>query len=404
MRFTYTYRSLDGLRHGLRPRRRPVGLNLFRLDVAENVVLEFPRASEEPRFVGREAGSADDLGLKQAKRAYKVGNLKKSVSAWLYGLREFNGTRQSSGGDMPEKVGDSLLSAVVIDLNVFTCGKCLLVSSGKVGKLAFKGGRHLGECAGIALVDGETVVGEVNLPSKSHHAMEYPAAKIVGHETESVVAAQNGAGMETQVFDPDFLKPSRKLCGGRFNRNALVVQDKSKYVKTRCRGRFAKDARFVYEQTQCIVSFHRPINKSDGNHSTSLKAEGFPRITTTPILRPTSLEIVSHHCVWRKGDLAENEIHLRDDGKCIGGLCVGIAEKRGGKIDIRPLLLDLYHMDNVGYCLHRLTMKKKRSQTLRPKTPLRVGRTVRLDMNLLRGSAISVSGCRMWCKGVGGRK
>ena len=89
----------------------------------------------------------------------------------------------------------------------------------------------------------------------------------------------------------------------------------------------------------------------------------------------------------------------RNDGKCFGRICVGIAKKRCGEIDISTFLFDLYHMDNVGYCLHRLTVKKKRSQTLRPKTSLRVGRTVRLDMNLLRGSVLSVSDCRMWRKG-----
>ena len=57
---------------------------------------------------------------------------------------------------------------------------------------------------------------------------------------------------------------------------------------------------------------------------------------------------------------------------------------------------------NVGYCLHRLTVKKKRSQTLRPKTSLRVGRTVRLDMNLLTGSVGSVPNRQMVRKGVCG--
>lgn len=34
----------------------------------------------------------------------------------------------------------------------------------------------------------------------------------------------------------------------------------------------------------------------------------------------------------------------RDDDKCISGVCVGIAEKRCGEIDIRSFLFDLYHM------------------------------------------------------------
>lgn len=55
---------------------------------------------------------------------------------------------------------------------------------------------------------------------------------------------------------------------------------------------------------------------------------------------------------------------------------------------------------DVCYCLHRLTVKKKRSQTLRPKTSLRVGRTVRLDMNPLTSSVGSVPHRRTWRKGV----
>ena len=38
------------------------------------------------------------------------------------------------------------------------------------------------------------------------------------------------------------------------------------------------------------------------------------------------------------------------------------------------------------HCSHLLSIKKEGSQTLRPKTLFRVGRTLRLDMNLLRGS------------------
>ncbi len=34
-----------------------------------------------------------------------------------------------------------------------------------------------------------------------------------------------------------------------------------------------------------------------------------------------------------------------DDGKCIGGVCVGIAQDRSGEVYIRPFLFYLYHMD-----------------------------------------------------------
>ena len=43
---------------------------------------------------------------------------------------------------------------------------------------------------------------------------------------------------------------------------------------------------------------------------------------------------------------------------------------------------------DVGYCFHLHSIKKRGPQTLRPKTLFRVGRTLRLDMNLLRGSRI----------------
>lgn len=150
---------------------------------------ESPRTSKEPQLVSRETCSTDNLRFKQAERAYEVCDLKKPVFAWLYGLCEFNATWQSGGGDTPEKVGDRFLPAVVIDLDVITCGKYRFVPSGKVGKLAFKRERHLGEGTGIPLINGETMVGKVYLSCKGHHAMEYPAAKIIGHEAESVVAA-----------------------------------------------------------------------------------------------------------------------------------------------------------------------------------------------------------------------
>ena len=56
---------------------------------------EFPRTAEELGLVGRETDSADDLGLKKAKRTYEVCSLKKPVFARFYGLRKFNGTRST---------------------------------------------------------------------------------------------------------------------------------------------------------------------------------------------------------------------------------------------------------------------------------------------------------------------
>jgi hypothetical protein len=43
---------------------------------------------------------------------------------------------------------------------------------------------------------------------------------------------------------------------------------------------------------------------------------------------------------------------------------------------------------DVGYRFHSFPIKKIGPQTLRPKTLFRVGRTLRLDMNLWRGSRI----------------
>ena len=53
-----------------------------------------------------------------------------------------------------------------------------------------------------------------------------------------------------------------------------------------------------------------------------------------------SLEFVAHKVERR------DEIRIAgNDDKCVGGVCVGIAEKRGGEIDVCSLLFDLYHMD-----------------------------------------------------------
>ena len=262
--------------------------NLLGLDITKHVVAKLLRPAEEPGFVDRESYAATDLVFKQTKRTCEVCYLEESVFARLYGLGELDGAWQRRRGNALKKIGNGFLSAVVIDLYAPVGGEHVPVAGGEVGELPFKGCRHLGKTAGISLVDGEAVVGEVDLAGESHHAMEYPSAEVAGHETESVVAVQNGAGVEAKILDADSLKSACKFHRCRFYRKTLVVQDKPKNVEPRCRGWFAKDSRFVHEQTQCSALSHRLINKSDGNCFTSLKAEDFPRITTTPVLKPTS--------------------------------------------------------------------------------------------------------------------
>ena len=196
-----------------------------------------------------------------------------------------------------------------------------------------------------------------------------------------------------------------------------------------------------------------------------------------------------------------------DDGKCIGGVCVGIAEKRSGEVYIRSFLFDFYHVDkavcggganlatwiyrrnprlvfvvvtfddihatmcgdslkvdvlafnrggvvrirfgagaeildgnefvirvesgmgehgankcgkvepfagwkpaqqsvveiaavDICNCFHCRFIKERGPQALRPKTPFRVGRALRLDKNLLMGSVSIVSNFRLLRKGV----
>ena len=55
---------------------------------------------------------------------------------------------------------------------------------------------------------------------------------------------------------------------------------------------------------------------------------------------------------------------------------------------------------DVDYCSHLLSIKKEGSQTLRPKTLFRVGRTLRLDLNLLRGSVGIVPNYFSGCNGA----
>ena len=55
---------------------------------------------------------------------------------------------------------------------------------------------------------------------------------------------------------------------------------------------------------------------------------------------------------------------------------------------------------NICNCFHNRFIKERGSQALRPKTPFRVGRALRLDKNLLRGSVSIVSNFRPPRKGV----
>ena len=167
---------------------------------------ELLRPAEKLAFVSREPHAAADLTFKQAKRAYEVCDLEESVFTRFHGLGELNGAWQGCGCDTLEKVGDGLLPAVVIDLYALVGGEHVPVTDGEVGELSFKECRHLGKIAGISLVDGKTMVGKAYLTREGHHAVEYPAAQVAGHEAESVVAVQNGADVEAQVLDADFLK------------------------------------------------------------------------------------------------------------------------------------------------------------------------------------------------------
>ena len=54
----------------------------------------------------------------------------------------------------------------------------------------------------------------------------------------------------------------------------------------------------------------------------------------------SSLEFVSY-----KIERSDEVRIAGDNSKCIGGICIGIVEKRCGEIDIRPLLFHLYHVD-----------------------------------------------------------
>ena len=54
----------------------------------------------------------------------------------------------------------------------------------------------------------------------------------------------------------------------------------------------------------------------------------------------SSLEFVSY-----KIERSDEVRIAGDNGKSIGGICIGIVEKRCGEIDVRPLLFHLYHVD-----------------------------------------------------------
>ncbi len=52
-----------------------------------------------------------------------------------------------------------------------------------------------------------------------------------------------------------------------------------------------------------------------------------------------SFEFVSYKIKW-----CDEVCIARKNDKCVGSVCVGIAEKRGSEVDVRPLFFHLYHM------------------------------------------------------------
>ena len=272
--------------------------DLFCLDVAENIMTELFRTAEEPRFIDRETCATSQLQFKQLKHANEIGNLEESIFLGFDRLRKFNRTWQVCCGHATEIVGYHLLAAIVIDFNAFKGGETFMIAGGEVGELVLKGFGHLSRFARISLVNRETVIREIYLAGERHHPIEYPPSKVSSHETKSVVAAHYRPSVETDVLDFYFLKSLVKHDNCGFYREPLVMQDQSEDIETRCLSRFAKDSRFVYKQAQYVFLYHNSINKSDGNRSPSLRAEDFPRTTTTPILESTSTCIIPDQRTW----------------------------------------------------------------------------------------------------------
>ena len=261
----------------------------------------------------------------------------------------------------------------------------------------------------------------------------------------------------------------------------------------------------------------RAAMRSDGNNFRQLAlrrkvAGDVPAICSVKAKICWTLARIEYYCaplefVANKVKRGNEICVARYDDKCVGCICVGIAKKRGGEIDICSFFLNLYHMDktvrgcwafltpkinrwnpclvfivvafydistamsnnglkvdvlalnrcgvvriclgtgdevldggkfvvfvkmgmdehsvdkcndiepfagrepaqqsmveiaavNIGNCFHLLSSKKIGPQTLRSKTLFRVGRTVRLDMNRLTGSAGIVPNIRLWRNGA----
>ena len=290
MRFAYTYRSPDK------------ELYLFRFDVAENVVTEFPRTSKELLFRSGERNVRVKFQFQEVEGTNEVGKLEKPISTRLHVVGEFNLAVQASLEHLMKKPRDGGLPAVVVYLDAADGQKCIMACSNKLGERYLELFNDLVCGIDISLVDREAMVSVIDPAGESHHAGEYSSPQLTAQHGVVFFAANERAGMKAMPFQSDFGIRAFKVGNVGGYVNGLVVEDHAENVESTFGIWETEIPRLVDKDTKYFCLHANPAKKREWRDtSPATHAESFPRIPVTPAHGRRSIIIVSNRRVRCKG-------------------------------------------------------------------------------------------------------
>ena len=281
MKFAYTY-------------RRPTELYLFRLDIAENVVPEFPGTSKELLFRPGERNVRVKFQFQEVKGTNEVCKLEKPISARPHIVSEFNLAVQARLEHLMKKPSDGGLPAVVVYLDAADGQKCIMSCGNKIGERYLELLNKLVCGIDIPLVDRETMVFVIDPAGESHHAGKYSPTQLTAQHRIVFLVANERTGVKAMPIQSYF--GIRAFEFGNFGGyvNGLVVEDHFENVESAFGIRKTEVSRLVDKDTKYFCFHANPAKKRewrDANLATH--AESFPRIPVIPAHGRRSGSIVS---------------------------------------------------------------------------------------------------------------
>ena len=309
MTFTVTYRGADGAMREeaaiwLRPCRW--ASDFLHFDIAEDIVAEFPWATEELLFGSGQRDIGAKLKFDKVQGADEVCKLKKAIAGRSYLFSKLHMAAYCVFKNLMKHSRNWSLSAIIVDFDPLERGEEFAILQDEIVEIRFKAGNDLLRGVYELLVHAETMIPIFNLARKCHHARENASTKLAAQHGVVLLASDERAGMETVTLKANFAVGALKEGDSFGYVNGLVVEHHADNVETGFSVGDVEVSRFVHEYAQRFCFHSVPSQKREWRDTNpATHAESFPRIPVTPSRRKKSPRIVANRGCGCNGGIAE---------------------------------------------------------------------------------------------------